>query len=170
MQTLHFQQSTSTSERTDLISLIKDGKTAEAIELINSGADVNARDSIQRTPLHAAARQNNTEVMKLLISKGADLEATMHYKRYQTKDSMLTKEFELDGNNQYIAQLPVQPAAGKMEYYITGSIDGIEFNIPEAGEDSIVLRYKDPVSDFILIPHVVMMIIVPALMMTDSWS
>ena len=70
-------QSTSTSERTDLISLIKDGNTAEAIELINSGADVNARDTIQRTPLHAAARQNNTEVMELLISKGADLEATV---------------------------------------------------------------------------------------------
>ena len=70
-------QSTSTSERTDLKSLIKDGKTAEAIELINSGADVNARDTIQRTPLHAAARQNNTEVMELLISKGADLEATV---------------------------------------------------------------------------------------------
>ena len=86
--------------------------------------------------------------------------ATLHYKRYQTKDAVSSADFQLDENNKFIAQLPVQPAAGKMEYFITGSIDGKEFNIPEKGEDRIVLRYKDPVPDLILIPHVSMMIIV----------
>jgi ankyrin repeat protein len=62
-------------EEKRLIELIKDGNSELAIEMINNGADVNARDSIQRTPLHAAARQNKIEVMELLISKGADLEA-----------------------------------------------------------------------------------------------
>lgn len=47
-----------------------------------------------------------------------------------------------------------------MEYFITGSIDGKEFHIPGKGEDRIVLRYKDPVSNSILIPHVSLMIIV----------
>jgi hypothetical protein len=98
--------------------------------------------------------------IELPYFEGANYNASLHYKRYQTKDSVARLGFQLDENKQFIAQLPVQPAAGKMEYFITGSIDGEEFNIPETGEESIVLRYKDPVSDFILVPHVVMMIIV----------
>lgn len=84
----------------------------------------------------------------------------MHYKRYQTNDPITPLAFQLDGSQQFTAQLPVQPAAGKMEYFITGTIDGKAFQIPEKGEDNIVLRYKDPVPDLILIPHVTMMIIV----------
>lgn len=91
---------------------------------------------------------------------GADYGATLHFKRYQTKDSLTTLDFQLNENNQFVAQLPVQPAAGKIEYFITGAIGDKAFRIPEKGEDNIVLRYKDPVSDYILIPHVVMMIIV----------
>lgn len=92
--------------------------------------------------------------------EGANYSAALNYKRYQTQDSLTVLNFSLDQNNKYVAQLPVQPAAGKMEYYITGSIDGKNFSIPEKGEEDIVLRYKDPVSDYILIPHVTMMIIV----------
>ena len=90
----------------------------------------------------------------------AEYKATLNYKRYQTKDSVTSLDFKLDDNQKFTAQLPIQPAAGKMEYFITGSLDGEEFQIPEKGEENIVLRYKDPVSDFILVPHVVMMIIV----------
>jgi len=86
--------------------------------------------------------------------------AKLHYKRYQTQDTITTIDFHLNNDNQFIAQLPVQPAAGKMEYFITGSTSEKEFQIPERGEENIVLRYKDPVSDAILIPHVLMMIIV----------
>lgn len=91
---------------------------------------------------------------------GAEYTATLNYKRYQTDDSITSVSFALDADNRFVAQLPVQPAAGKMEYYVSGSIDGKSFNIPEQGEENIVLRYKDPVSDYILIPHVTMMIIV----------
>ena len=90
---------------------------------------------------------------------GANYNATLQFKRYQTEDPTTTVDFRLDENNQFVAQLPVQPAAGKMEYTVTGSIDGKEFNIPEKAEDKIVLRYKDPVSNFILVPHVLMMIL-----------
>ncbi len=91
---------------------------------------------------------------------GVNYKATLNYKRYQTKDAITSLDFRLDENKQFIAQLPVQPAAGKMEYFITGLIDGKEFTIPEKGENNIVLRYKDPVSDYILVPHVIMMILV----------
>ncbi len=98
--------------------------------------------------------------IELPYFEGANYNASLHYKRYRTKDPVTSLDFQLDANKQFVAQLPVQPAAGKMEYFIIGSIDGKEFNIPEKGEDRIVLRYKDPVSNFILVPHVLMMIIV----------
>lgn len=102
----------------------------------------------------------NGAKIELPYFENVNYSASLHYKRYQTKDSVTTVDFQLDENNQFVAQLPVQPAAGKMEYFITGMIDGNEFSIPERGKNNIVLRYKDPVSNYILIPHVVMMIIV----------
>lgn len=106
--------------------------------------------------------QETTEGAKIALPyiEGAEYSAVLHYKRYQTKDPITSLPFQLDGDKNFTAQLPVQPAAGKMEYYITGSIDGTAFYIPEKGEDNIVLRYKDPVPDGILIPHVLMMIVV----------
>ncbi len=106
--------------------------------------------------------QETTEGAKIELPylEGVNYRASLHYKRYQTKDSVTRLDFQLDANKQLVAQLPVQPAAGKMEYFITGTMDGKEFNIPEQGEDGIVLRYKDPVSDYILVPHVLMMIVV----------
>ena len=106
--------------------------------------------------------QETTEGAKIELPNIADAKynATLNYKRYQTSDAITALDFKLDGDNRFVAQLPVQPAAGKMEYFITGDIDGKSFNIPAKGEENIVLRYKDPVPDYILIPHVLMMIIV----------
>lgn len=106
--------------------------------------------------------QETTEgaIIEMPYIDNANYSATLHYKRYQTKDSITSIDFQLNENNQFVAQLPVQPAAGKMEYFISGEINGASFNIPEKGEANIVLRYKDPVSDYILIPHVLMMILV----------
>ena len=106
--------------------------------------------------------QETTEGAKIELPNLADVsyEAILHYKRYQTADSITSVKFQLDDKNKFTAQLPIQPAAGKMEYYITGNLKGKEFNIPEKGENNIVLRYKDPVSNSILIPHVLLMIMV----------
>lgn len=86
----------------------------------------------------------------------ADFQADLHYKRYQTNDSIHHLPFVLEGG-EFIAALPVQPAAGKMEYYITGKLEGKAFRIPESSHDSIILRYKDPVPNGALIPHVFFM-------------
>jgi len=88
--------------------------------------------------------------------QGADFQADLHYKRYQTNDSILHLPFVLEGE-EFIAALPVQPSAGKMEYYITGKLNGKTFRIPESSHDSIILRYKDPVPNGVLIPHVFFM-------------
>ena len=105
--------------------------------------------------------QETTEGAQITLPNIEDAEysATLKYKRYQTKDAITELEFKMNNDKEFVAQLPVQPAAGKIEYSISGNIDGVEFNIPEKGEDNIVLRYKDPVSAYILIPHVSMMVL-----------
>ena len=44
-------------------------------DLINSGADVNVKDVPGMTPLHLAARENEPNVVELLLKKGADANA-----------------------------------------------------------------------------------------------
>jgi len=88
--------------------------------------------------------------------KSEAFEANLHYKRYQTKDVLTVLPFQLEGE-EFTAQLPVQPSAGKIEYFVTGNLEGKTFRIPEDAENNIVLRYKDPVPGWVLWPHVFMM-------------
>ena len=44
------------------------------------GADINARDEYERTPLHYHAQVNNVEKVALLLERGADIEAQDKYK------------------------------------------------------------------------------------------
>lgn len=50
------------------------GNIEEVVRLLES-MDVNARDQYQLTPLHHAARSGKTDVMAILVSKGADIHA-----------------------------------------------------------------------------------------------
>ena len=47
-----------------------------------------------------------------------DAEAQLHYRRYPTADEYTTVDFKWE-DDQWQAALPVQPVAGKLEYYIT---------------------------------------------------
>jgi ankyrin repeat protein len=59
----------------ELIEAIKQEKFDRCKELIGLGANVNVLDSIKWSPLHWAALRSNTDIVKLLIDAGADLEA-----------------------------------------------------------------------------------------------
>ena len=56
-------------------------------------------------------------------------------------------------------RLPIQPPAGKMEYYLELQTADGPVRIPEAGaaESTIILRYKGPVPTAVLIAHVAFM-------------
>ena len=51
------------------------------IILLNNGANVNARDKWQKTPLHYAAEKGDEGLILLLIERGADVQAQDQYRR-----------------------------------------------------------------------------------------
>jgi ankyrin repeat protein len=63
----------------ELNRAVKSGNTDRVRQLLDSGGDVNVRDSsterLQYTPLHWAAYYDHQEIAELLISRGADLDA-----------------------------------------------------------------------------------------------
>ena len=63
------------AEDTDLHSAAWDNNVAEAKQLIDSGAEINAKDEDGYTPLHRAAFKNAAAAVKLLIDSGAEINA-----------------------------------------------------------------------------------------------
>lgn len=87
--------------------------------------------------------------------------ATLFYKRYRTSDEFksITMTPTKDGDLYKLqAALPKQPAAGKLEYYIEAHIEGSKRRFPEQADDFVLIRFKDPVPDGVLFPHVTLMI------------
>ena len=89
------------------------------------------------------------EIVKL---KGvpSDTKAQIHYRCYPTSDEYTTVDFELK-DNELQAALPVQPIAGKLQYYIT--VDGKDYQ----ADEPIVIRFRNDVPAGILIPHILFM-------------
>jgi hypothetical protein len=80
-------------------------------------------------------------------------EVWLVWKRYPSDDPPTRVAFGDDGT----AELPVQPAAGKVEYHLlVRTAAGEELRLP-TGDDPPVLRYKDPVPLAALLPHVILM-------------
>ena len=75
---------------------------------------------------------------------------TLHYRRYPTLDDYAAVDFSyIDGEWQ--AALPVQPVAGKLQYYIT--VDGKNY----PADEPVVIRFRNDVPASILIPHILLM-------------
>lgn len=78
------------------------------------------------------------------------------YKRYATGDSFSAIDLLAEGG-ELVGYLPAQPAAGKLEYYLTLDCAGGVHRIPGEGHESVVIRFRGGVPVFILLPHVVLM-------------
>src|SRR5258707_331099 len=60
----------------DLLAGCRKGDLSQVKTLLAKGADVNARDATQDTPLMIASLNGYLEVLKLLVTKGADVNAS----------------------------------------------------------------------------------------------
>ena len=63
----------------DLPGAVQRGDLIEVARLLDSGADVNAKDQVGKTPLMKAAQAGSLEVVKLLLDRGADANAKDEY-------------------------------------------------------------------------------------------
>jgi hypothetical protein len=81
---------------------------------------------------------------------------TLHYKRYPTSDEFTSVPLDTEVS-ELTAALPRQPAAGKLEYFITLETPTGTIRIPEDQDENIIIRFKDAVPVYILLPHIVFM-------------
>jgi len=85
------------------------------------------------------------------------------WRRYPTGEDFrvldMAVETTEEGGQELAAYLPSQPASGKLDYRVEVDVPGGLLRIPSAGsgEETIVMRYKDPVPLPILISHIAFM-------------
>ena len=80
----------------------------------------------------------------------SETKAQIHYRPYPTESDFTTVDFvQKDGALQ--AALPVQPVAGKLQYYIT--VGQKDYPVDEP----VVIRFRNDVPAGILIPHILLM-------------
>ena len=89
------------------------------------------------------------EIVKL---KGvpSNVKSQLHYRRYPTTNDYTTVDFVWK-DSLWQAALPVQPVAGKLQYYITVGEKDYQANEP------IVIRFRNDVPAGILVPHILFM-------------
>ncbi len=89
------------------------------------------------------------EIVKL---KGvpSDTKAKMHYRRYPTSDEYTTVDFTWK-DDVLQAALPVQPVAGKLQYYVT--VEGEDL----PSDEPLLIRFRNDVPASILVPHIFFM-------------
>jgi hypothetical protein len=101
-------------------------------------------------------RSGNTDAAAPVIVPDPGLTGTVYYKRFPTDDPFSPIPMEsLGGELQGL--LPTQPPAGKLEYYVLLESDEGSIRIPE--EETLIIRFKDPVPLGFLVPHVIMMFV-----------
>ena len=101
---------------------------------------------------------NTTEGALVSIPEpGTEASAVLGFRRYPTDEPFTELDLEsVDGR--LVGRLPVQPAAGKLEYYVDLRIMGADpIRLPADEVGSVVLRYKDPVPIGVLLPHILVM-------------
>jgi hypothetical protein len=97
------------------------------------------------------------DMARIEIPAVAGVEGGMvSWRRYPTDDAWSMEPMALDGDN-WTARLPIQPAAGKIEYWVDVSVEGRQVRLPDASVGQAVLRYRDPVPLGVLIPHIAFM-------------
>jgi ankyrin repeat protein len=62
-----------------LLAAVESGTLNEVTNLLEKGANVDARDDFDRTPLMMASLGGHTRITEVLIKAGADLDATAKY-------------------------------------------------------------------------------------------
>jgi hypothetical protein len=97
------------------------------------------------------------ERARVTVPNGPGVEGgVVIWRRYPTDDEWSETPMERDGE-EWVARLPTQPAAGKIEYFVRLAVDGRDVRLPDAERGQAVLRYRDRVPLAVLVPHIFLM-------------
>ena len=80
----------------------------------------------------------------------SNVKSELHDRRYPTKDAYTTVDFTWE-DGEWQAPLPVQPVAGKLQYFLT--VDGQDY----LADEPVVIRFRNDVPAIILVPHILLM-------------
>lgn len=94
-----------------------------------------------------------------LKSISPEWEATIFYRRYPLNEEWKQQPFKQGESGKIISQLPTQPAAGKLEYYIELKNTKDASVVSISKDEPIVIRFKNSVPAWALIPHIVLMFV-----------
>lgn len=87
-------------------------------------------------------------------AKNPEISGTVLYRRHKTSDPWFDIPMERQ-ENMLAANLPHQPAAGKLQYKVVLSYKGEDTSL--TGEEPVIIRFKGAVPLWALIPHVIVM-------------
>jgi len=127
-------------------------------------------DSIYKLRLTRSLGLDERSQVKLAISD-TSVKARIYYRRFPTNDSyksadfsyrvypidsyIMNRIFKMYEEKGLFADIPPQPAAGKIQYYV--EITDYEGTRTIMKDEPIVVRYKGSVPGYILLPHVLLM-------------
>jgi hypothetical protein len=77
------------------------------------------------------------------------------YKVYTVNSFLMNKVFKITEEKGLFAEVPMQPAAGKLQYYV--EITDSKGTINLCKDNPVVIRFKGSVPGYILIPHILFM-------------
>lgn len=90
----------------------------------------------------------------VITTSDPEISGNLLFRRFKTNDAWTSISMKYT-DGKLNAQLPHQPPAGKLEYYVKLYYQDKEITIPN--DNSVVIRFKGDVPPFILIPHIIAM-------------
>jgi hypothetical protein len=82
-------------------------------------------------------------------------ESDFKYKVYPVKSFIMNRIFKITEEKGFFAEVPKQPAAGKLQYYM--GLTGSKGTITILKETPVIIRFKGTVPGLILAPHILFM-------------
>jgi hypothetical protein len=91
---------------------------------------------------------------ELSVTAPAPVAGRLEWKRFKTDDDWTSADLAREGDR-LVGRLPRQPAAGKLMYKVVLTENGESKTL--TGDVPAVLRFKDPVPAWVIIPHILVM-------------
>lgn len=98
----------------------------------------------------------NTNCLIEISIPDVSVKGVLFYRRYPTNEEWQQISM-VRVSDKLAAFLPMQPPAGKLEYYLKFNQDGRVFRIPDA--ESVVIRFRGEVPAGIILPHAILMFV-----------